>query len=139
LSEIEGAGETARVAADHFLVRALPVAAAPAATPRRSLPVVADVSQTGGVLKRSDGCLRFIPLVSGAQLSLRVPVGGLWLRPAAGSPVPIAVDRFADTFDVTVAAVLGGRASIFRLPPSRVSNGWHAQFVPAQPLLICGA
>lgn len=141
LAQIEAADPVARAAADHFLVRALPIAVVPAAGRPRHLPVAAGASQTGGVLARSRGCLRFTPLVVGAQVTLRLPPGGLWLRPAAGPPVPISVARFADAPDlgVGVGPALGGRASQLDLPPSRASRSWRAQLIPDQPLLICGA
>lgn len=142
LAQIEAAGPGARAAADHFLVRALPVAVVPAGGPPRPLAGVADASQVGGVLRGGRGCLRFRPLLAGARMTLRVPVGGLWLRPDAGPPVPISVARFADLdvdTGVAVGPALGGRPSLLKLPPSRVSRGWRAKLVPDQPLLLCGA
>ena len=143
LAEIEGAGAAARAAADHFLVRALPVAVVPASGAPGRLPAAVAASQTGGVLKRAAGCLRFVPLAAGAQVSLRIPVGSLWLRPAPGLPVPITVARFADAPDpavgVEIGPALAGRASLLELPASRISHGWRAQFRTEQPLLLCGA
>lgn len=143
LAQIEAAGPGARAAADHFLVRALPVGVVPAVGPPRRLRMTAGASQTGGTLSRARSCLRFAPLVSGAQVTLRLPSGGLWLRPAPGPPVPITVARFADAPEPAVGVgagpALGGRASLLELPPSRVSSGWRAQLVPNQPVLICGA
>lgn len=139
LSQIEGAGVMARAAADHFLARALPVALAPAVGPPRQLPPAIAPSQTGGVLKRIRGCLRFVPLAAGAQVSLRLPVGGLWVRPAVGAPVQIGVRRFDESFGVTAGPAIGGRPSVLSLPPSQASSGWKAQFVADQPLLLCAA
>jgi hypothetical protein len=137
--EIESAGPLARAGADRFLARALPVELAPATAPPRVLPLAVAPSQTGGVLKRSRGCLRFVPLAAGAQVNLRLPVGGLWVRPAAGTPVQIGVERFDESFGVPAGPAVGGRPSVLSLPPSRVSAGWKAQFVADQPLLICAA
>lgn len=137
--EIEHAGPLARAAADRFLVRALPVTLAPAAGPPRRLPVDVAPSQSGGVLKRSRGCLRFVPLAAGAQVSLGLPVGGLWIRPAAGAPVQIGIERFDLAFGVAVGPAIGGRPSVLSLPTSRLSSGWKAQLHPDQPLLLCGA
>lgn len=143
LAQIEAAVPQARAAADHFLVRALSVGVVPAESLPSALPPPAGAVQSGGALRRVRGCIRFTPLVAGAQVSLRVPPGGLWLRPAAGSPVPIAVARFADleTIDngVEVGPALGGRPSLLRLSPSAMSSGWRALLVPDQPLLLCGA
>jgi hypothetical protein len=137
--EIESASPLARASADRFLTRALPIALAPATAAPRSLPLDVAPSQTGGVLKRSRGCLRFVPLAAEAQLSLRLPVGGLWLRPAAGPPVQIGVERFGESFEVPLGPAVGGRPSVLSLPPSRVSSGWEARFVADQPLRICSA
>jgi hypothetical protein len=138
--EIESAGPLAHAAADRFLVRALPVTLAPAAGPPRPLPPALAPSQTGGVLKRrARGCLRFVPLAAEAQLSLRLPVGGLWVRPAIGAPVQIGVERFDESFGVSVGAAVGGRPSVLGLPPSRISSGWQVQFAAEQPLLLCAA
>ncbi len=143
LAQIEAAGSNARAAADHFLVRALSVGIVPVSDPPSRLPPPAGALQSGGALRRMRGCVRFTPLVAGAQLSLRIPRNGLRLRPATGPPVPISVARFADltTLDsgVEVGPALGGRPSLLRLSPSPVSSGWRALFVPDQPLLICGA
>ncbi|HEX7245554.1 MAG TPA: hypothetical protein VF245_08325 [Solirubrobacterales bacterium] len=140
-AQIEAADPVARVAADHFLVRALSISVVPAAGLPRPLSAPAGASQTGGVLTHARGCLRFTPLVVGAQMTLRLPLGGLWLRPAAGPPVPISVARFAEgpAGGVGVGPALGGRASRLDLPRSRASRGWSAQLVPDQRLLICGA
>lgn len=141
LAEIEAAGPVARAAVDHFLVRALPIAVVPAPDPPGRLPAAAGASQTGGVLSRGRGCLRFTPLVAGAQVTLRMPPGGLWLRPAAGPPVPISVARFADSpqAGVGVGPALGARPSRLDLPLGPASRGWQAQLIPDQQLLICGA
>lgn len=135
--EIESAAPIARAAADHFLVRALPVALAPATSSPRPLPPALSPSQTGGVLKRSRGCLRFVPLAAGAQVNLSLPPGGLWIRPAAGTSVPIGVERFDESFGVSMGAAVGGRPSVLSLPPSRISSGWKAQLATDQPLLLC--
>lgn len=139
-AQIEAAGPAARASADHFLVRALGVGIVPAGAPPGPLPRVG-ASQTGGVLRRVGGCLRFAPLQTGAQVSLRLPAGGLWLRPAAGSPVPASVARFSDSpapgVGVEVGAALGGRASSLELPPGAASAGWRAQLSADQPLLLC--
>ncbi|HEY6551485.1 MAG TPA: hypothetical protein VIY71_09840 [Solirubrobacterales bacterium] len=139
VGRIEAAGFLAHAAADHFLARALSIEVVSASTPPGRLPVALGVVQTGGTTKRVNGCLRFIPLADGALLNLKLPVGGLWIRPAAGSPVPVRVERFDESFGVSVSAALGGRASKLTLPATRASDGWRAQFDPTQPLLLCAA
>jgi len=139
VAQIESAGTMARGAADHFLARALSIEVVPASGPPRPLPVPVGVSQSGGTVEPAAGCLRFVPLASGAQLSLRLPASGLWVRPAVGSPVPIGVRRFDDTFGVAIDAALGGRASILTLPSAPASRSWQAQLTPTQPLLLCAA
>jgi hypothetical protein len=143
LAQIEAAKPVVRAAVDHFLVRALPVELVPSTVRPSALPRPIAASQTGGALRRVRGCLRFTPLLAGAQVSLRLPVGGLWLRPAPGATVPIAVARFTDAPELPngleVGPALGGRASVLELPPSRLSSGWRAQLAPSQPLLLCGA
>jgi hypothetical protein len=139
VEQIEHADPTARGAADSFLARALPIEILPASRPPRPLSRPSGASQSGGVLKAAKGCLRFAPLASGAQLKLKVPVGGLWMRPAVGQPVSIGLERFGEKFGVTVGDALGGRASVLTLPPTRASTDWRAMFTPTQPLLLCGA
>jgi hypothetical protein len=139
VEQIESAAPLARAAADHFLARALSIELVPAARRPHPLPAAIGASQTGGVLERSRGCLRFVPLAAGAQLSLRLMVGGLWVRPAVGSPVPIGVERFSEDFGVSVDEALADRASVLKLPPSHASSGWRAQFSPSQPLLLCAS
>jgi hypothetical protein len=138
-AQIAAAAPEARAAADHFLARALAIGVVPASGAPRALPARIDADQTGGVLQRRDGCLRFVPLASGARLSLRLPPGGLWIRPGTGAPVPAGVDRFDDSFDVVVAPVLPGRPSQLELPAGPASAGWRAQLEPTQPLLVCAA
>jgi hypothetical protein len=139
VQQIEASGPLPRAAADHFLARALSIETIPAARPPRPLPLSIGASQTGGMLERSRGCLRFVPLASGAQLSLRLPIGGLWMHPAVGAPVPIGAERFGEEFGVPVGDALAGRPSTLTLPPSRASGGWRAQFSPSQPLLLCSS
>jgi hypothetical protein len=137
--EIESASSLARASADRFLTRALPVGLGPATAGPWSLPLDVAPSQTGGVLKRSRGCLHFVPLAAEAQLSMRLPVGGLWVRPTVGPPIQIGVERFGESFEVPIGPAVGGRASILSLPPSRISSGWEARFIADQPLLVCAA
>lgn len=137
--EIESAGPLAHAAADRFLSRALPVTLEPATGPPHPLPPALSPTQTGGVLKRSRGCLRFVPLAAEAQMSLNLPVGGLWIRPAPGAPVPVGVERFDESFGVKMSSAVGGRPAVLSLPPSRISSGWKAQFSAEQPLLLCAA
>lgn len=143
LAQVETARPVVRAAVDHFLVRALPVEIVPSTMRPTALPRPIGASQAGGVLRSVRGCLRFTPLIVGAQVTLRIPVGGLWLRPALGPPVPIAVARFADAPNLgaglKVGPALGGPASILTLPASPLSSGWRAQLAPSQPLLLCGA
>jgi hypothetical protein len=73
-------------------------------------------------------------------MTLRMPSGGLWVRPAAGLPVPVALRRFADTFAVTLTPVLGGRASEIPLDSGgTAAQGWEARLTPLQPTTVCSA
>lgn len=139
VAQIEAAGFLAHTAADHFLARALSIEVVPASAPPGRLPVALEVEQSGGTSKRVNGCLRFTPIVDGALLSLKLPVGGLWIRPATGAPVPVRVARFDQSFGVSMSAALAGRASKLTLPATRASSGWRAQLAPSQPLLLCAA
>jgi hypothetical protein len=142
VAQIAATQPVVRAAADHFLARALAVQLRPAVKPPGRLPQV-DATQIGGLLSRAGGCLRFRPLAAGAQLVLRLPVGGLWLRPAQGPDVQIGLRRFAEDFGalgVPAGPAVGGLASTLRLPAAGVaSRGWHAQLVASQPILVCGA
>jgi hypothetical protein len=137
VEQIEAAGTLAREAADHFLARALSIEVVPAARRPSSLSLPLKASQIGGVVERARGCIRFVPLAPGAQLSLRLPIGGLWMRPEVGAPVPARVEHFSEDFGVIAGEALAGRASVLMLPASRASSGWRAQFYPSQPLLLC--
>lgn len=139
VAQIATAQPNVRAAADHFLARALGVGLRPVEGPPARLPPV-DAAQTGGVLSRIGGCLRFRPLAAGAQVTLRLPVGGLWLRPAAGPDVQIGLRRFADNFGVLAGPAVGGLATTLDLPfAGAASRGWHAQLTANQPILICAA
>lgn len=139
VEQIEEAGNEARAAADHLIARALPIEVKPATRAPRPLPPSLGTSQTGGVLERRIGCLRFVPLAVGAQVNLRLPASGLWIRPAAGPAVPIGVRRFDDMFGIQIGPALGGRASVVTLPSDSASRDWRAQLVTEQPLLLCAA
>ena len=137
--QIAAAGLQSRAAADHLLARALPISLTPAKGPPHPLPQALGASQSGGVLEHSHGCLRFVPLAVGAQMSSKLPIGGLWVRPAPGAAVPVAVGRFDETYGVAVGSALAGRASILGLPAGRASMGWRVKLVTDQPLLLCAA
>ena len=139
-SEISAAPPAAREAADHLIARALDLKLSPAEGPPHPLPDSVSPVQTGGALSRVDGCLRFRPLAAGAQVNLKVPVGGLWLRPAMGPVVQVGLERFAGDFGFKAGSAPGGLASTVRLASAgSASSGWHAQLIADQPLLLCGA
>jgi hypothetical protein len=138
-AQIAAAAPDARAAADNLIARALPIGLRAAGSAPAALSPSAGASQTGGVLKRRNGCLRFVPLAVGAQVTLGLPVGGLWVRPAAGPAVPVGVRRFDELFGFQLSPALGGRASVVGLPPGPASGGWQVQLAPEQPLLLCAA
>ncbi len=138
-AQIAAATPDARAAADNLIARALPIELRAAGSAPVALPPSVAASQTGGTLKRRDGCLRFAPLAVGAQVTLGLPIGGLWVRPAPGPAVPVGVRRFDELFGFQLSPALGGRASVVELPPGRASRGWQVQLAPEQPLLLCAA
>jgi hypothetical protein len=138
LAEIPGAPPAARAAADRLLVRTLPIAVEPLPGPPRPLPPSARGSQTGGLLKRENGCLRFIPYTLEAHLNLRLPRGGLWVRSAPGLPMPIAVRRFSSAFETSIGPALSGRPSAITLPAAGpAARNWQVHLEPQQPVLVC--
>ncbi len=137
VQQIEAAKPPAREIADGIIARALSIDLVPATAGFRPLLHSLHESQTGGVLRRRRGCLRFVPVVAGAQVTLSVPPGGIWLRPFAGPSVKVRLKRFADEFDIEVGPALGGRASTLLLPDGPASRGWQVQLTPEQPLAIC--
>jgi hypothetical protein len=139
VKQIEAAKPAARSIADGIISRALSIELSPAVGKPEPLPGSVRALQTGGVLTRRRGCLRFVPLVSGAQVSLAIPLGGIWLRPLAGPPVKVGLKRFADGFDTEVGPALGARASTVALPSGPASPGWRAQLVPEQPIVLCSS
>jgi len=138
-AQIAAAAPDARAAADNLIARALPIGLGAAGSSPAALAPSVGASQTGGVLRRRNGCLRFAPLAVGAQVTLKLPIGGLWLRPAAGPAVPVGVRRFDQLFGFQLSPALGGRASVIGLPPGPASGGWQVQLAPEQPLLLCAA
>jgi hypothetical protein len=138
VEEIERASPAARADADRFIVRALAPAIQPAAGPPGGLPVRL-VSQSGGIIVRRGGCLRFEPRASGAQVSVNLPESGLWLHPAPGPFVQISLRRFADGFRVGAGPAPSARPSTFRFPSGPASSDWQAQLKTEQPILLCAA
>jgi hypothetical protein len=138
--EISAAPTAARAAADHLIARALEIKLEPAAGAPQRLPASVDAAQTGGLLSRAGGCLRFRPLAAGAQVNLGVPAGGLWLRPAAGPVVQIGLQRFADDFGFKAGPAPGGLASVVHIASAgTASRDWRARLIADSPVLLCGA
>lgn len=137
LARLRDADPASREGADIFLARALQLQPkpAPASPPATTAPL--ELSQEGGRLSLRGGCGQFRPLGGAAQVSFALPAGGVWLRPAPGSPVPIGLRRFGDGFAVQLEA-LAGQGSEIRLPGGPAAREWQAQLLPKQPVLICG-
>ena len=136
--ELEGAVPIAREAADRLLGRGLGSALAPTAAPPRALPPRIEASAEGGEVRGRAGCLLFRPLAAPAQLVVAVPSSGLWLHPAPGPAVPVALGRFADGFPVGAGSIPGGSSSALAIGPGAAAEGWRALLTPSQPVRVCG-
>jgi len=137
--EIKRADPSARAAADRVIAHALGPHIEPVETAPQPLPARTEAEQTGGTLERVNGCLRFRPLVAGAQLTIGLPAGGLWIRLSGGPAAPVGLRRFADTFEIQIGPILGKVPSVVAMPGGPASVNWEAQILPAQPVLLCGA
>jgi hypothetical protein len=50
------------------------------------------------------------------NLTVALPPGGLWVRPAAGPTMPVALRRFGGGFSASLGSVLPGRAAAISHP-----------------------
>jgi hypothetical protein len=139
-SQISVAPVNARFAADRLLARALAIQVRPTGRVPRALPAGLEAFPTGGSLSltRNGGCLRFVPTSAGAQMTMPLPPGGIWIRPEQGTAVPIAVRRFTEAFEIQIGPALAGRPSEIVLPRAGPpAQDWQVQLTPAQPVLLC--
>jgi hypothetical protein len=97
-AEIRRRPEDARENADSVLAAALRVAVAPATRPNEPGPIPHARTAYGAKVRTADGCLRLEPLIPGSWAEVRVPVAGIWLRPAQGAKAAVRLRRFGAAY-----------------------------------------
>jgi hypothetical protein len=133
-SEIEGAPEQAREAADQLLARALPVAVKTGFHPARGTPIA--VVEGSDYRRPPGGCGRLIPgEASGARVRVEVPSGGLSYSVAPGEQPELRLRRFGEGFAVVPELPLG--PARVEIPTDRSDRPWQAELVTASRLELC--
>lgn len=136
LAQLRAADPASREDADLLILRVLSIGLTAALGAPRSFPAGTRIGQEGGRLSWRHDCADFEPLTTSAQLLVPLPVGGIWIRPDPGPPVPVGLRRFGDGYAATAEAI-GGSASEISLPPVAAAHEWEAQLLPKQPVLVC--
>lgn len=85
------------------------------------------------------GCVTVRSPVAGSPPQFQLPPGGAVLRVGKGEPVPVSLRRFAaESFSVSVGAVVGGSTATVTIPPDRGTEPWELQLEATQPVTVCG-
>jgi hypothetical protein len=135
-SELAGASETARVAADKVLAAALQLALRPTAqAPPPSGPAPTLVAPEGAVVARKGGCLT-VHSVGRVSPIVGLPTGGAVLT-APEAPVQLGLRRFASESFPIFARTLRGSA-VLAIPTDRSSRPWQLQLSGSGPVTVCG-
>jgi hypothetical protein len=141
-SELAGAFEHGRLAADAELAAIEEVAPTPSTARPGATPPRVDAASAGRV-RTDGGCVRFMPdpvtpAGTAAELQVTVPAEGL-LMTAGSGPVGVALRRFAATFPVESTARLapGGTAEL-RPGDDRATQPWHVRLKPEAGVSACG-
>ena len=132
-SELAGASEEARVAADQLLAKAeelRPLAVAHPPPPGGPPPRIAAGSGAAATVKGS--CLR---VAGGVSPPLDLPRPGVSIRAPAGTAETIGLRRFASSFPVSYQ--LGGTNALL-IRSDRSPRPWQAQFRGPGPVRVCG-
>jgi hypothetical protein len=136
-SELAGATELARSAADKVLAAALPISLRPrglqgasgGAPPRAVSPPGASVSARGSCVT--------VRGVGGAAPVLSLPPGGVLLRARSGAQHDLGLRRFADSFPVSIGTLRGAASLV--VPTDRSSRPWQLQIAGSGPVTACTA
>jgi hypothetical protein len=136
-SELAGAPEPAREAADKVLAAALPVSLAhpaPAPPPPHGIPP-RPVGPPGGFARPSGGCL--VLRGQGGPAVVSLPPGGALLYPGHGVRPELHLRRFASvSFPVALGTFRG--ATRLEIPGDRSSRRWELQVGATGRVKVCG-
>jgi hypothetical protein len=133
-SEIEGAAEQAREAADQLLARALPISVRPGFDPVRGAPIA--VIEGSDYSRRSGECLRVAPGAGPpARVVVDVPSGGLTYDVADAERPELKLRRFGEGF--AVAPDLPPGPARVLIPNDRSTHPWEAELVTSSRLELC--
>jgi hypothetical protein len=141
-SQLAGASEQGRLAADVEIATIQGIAPKPSAARAGTTPPQVD-AVTGGRVRTGGGCVRFTPdatTLAGTvpELQVTVPDSGL-LMTAEGGPAGFSLRRFAATFPVEPTARLApGGSSELRPGEDRASQPWHVRLKPEAGASACG-
>jgi hypothetical protein len=113
------AREDARENADNVLSAALGLTLASAARPASPGPTPTAGIRQGGYVKPSARCLAFEPKLGRANVEVRVPQAGLWLRPERGANAELRLRRFGSTYPANDQPPGAPLFATWVIPPDR--------------------
>jgi hypothetical protein len=131
-SELEGAPEQAREAADQLLARALPISVRPGFRPAGNGAIT--VVEGADYRRRPGGCVTIVPR-PGARIVAEVPSGGLSYRVAGTERPELKLRRFGEGFAV-VPDLPAGSAQL-AIPTDRSGRPWEAELATTSRLELC--
>jgi hypothetical protein len=139
LTALRSEPEYARTAADQVLVNGgeLSVSYAPgSSSPAGPAPAV--VFSAAGTVSTVGACVDFNHHGDGGALDLRLPTGGLRIRPAAGPIVQVYVRRFAAGFEAgPIASVSASAGVVVRAREDTSAEPWVVRISSQQPVTAC--
>jgi hypothetical protein len=137
VERLTAAGAQAREAADQELVRALAIAAEPAAFGKLGdgLPP-RPLTASGGRTVSGGACLALLPERGRvASFHVELPPGGFRYRTRPAAKVEVALGRFADQPVVDLPTVAG--AAVVEIPTDAAANPWRAQLRTEARAIAC--
>jgi hypothetical protein len=136
-SELEGAPEQGRVAADKVLAAALRLSFQPLSRPpEQGATPPRLVGPPGAVIGTSPGCLT-VSRVGNTLPVVALPPGGAVLTTPAGEQAVVSLRRFAAESFPIVAGTVRGSARL-DIPEDRSSRPWELQLDPTDRVTVCG-
>jgi uncharacterized membrane protein len=136
-SDLAGAPDAARIAADKVLAAAVPISLTPTSTgtaPSGGAPRV--VSAPGSAISTRGSCLTIRP-TRGAVAILSLPPGGAAVRISPNLSAALALRRFASSFSINGGRVSG--ATRLNIPTDLSRRPWELRLTPTGPVTVCGA
>jgi hypothetical protein len=142
--QIAAAPEEARASADNVLVRIHEVGLVSGGLSRRQGPRPTVEASLAGAVRSTLHCVSLRPSAYQSpfftpSLDLVVPPGGLVLTTQDGTPVELALRRFAAGFPpYRLGTLAGGRTATLRIPGDRAPQPWHVRLAPSGRVTACG-